>query len=352
MAAPVRRSARPLMELLRAEPHRFALLQAARLAELAEPDATPLGEGFDPRDEAVRLKGGLLRGFPASDVAAWEAGGEGQAPALVSAFLSLAGAFGPLPVPLSELALERARRGDTGIRDFLDVFNHRLLSLFIRAKRAHRPVLQRGRPEDTGFTQLLWALVGLGTPGLRSSIARRPRARMRGHERALLECAGLLNQRPISLHALERLLSHAFAAPVKGVPFVGRWMRLDRDQTTVLGRGGRNARLGQGAVLGQRVWDQGAAIRLELGPLPYKRMIRFLPGTETHQALRALLGYALGGMTEVDVKLILPPRQVPPSRLWSSNPRRAPRLGWTSFLQTRPRTTPGEVTLRLGAVEG
>ncbi|MCR6632319.1 MAG: type VI secretion system baseplate subunit TssG [Magnetospirillum sp.] len=348
MAADVGRSARSLIRRLAGEPHRFALLQAVRLAEYARPEAVPLGQGIDPAREAVRLKGSLSRGFPASDVAGWQQEGDGGMPVLTSAFLSLGGAFGPLPPPVSELALERSRRGDDGIRDFLDSFNHRLLSLFVRAKRAHRPALQPGRPEDTQFAALLWALLGLRTPGLRQSLGRKPRARLHGHERALLECAGLLNQRPVSLHALERLLIHAFAVPVKGTPFVGRWLRLDPEQYTVLGRPGRNVRLGQGAVLGRRVWDQSAAIRMELGPLSLNRLLRFLPGSETHRALRTLLGYALSGSTQVELKLVVPPGQVPPMRLWTANPRRAPRLGWTSWLTTRPRGRPGEVVLDLG----
>lgn len=352
MAADRRRSTRALIERLGDQPQRFALLQAVRLAEYARPTAIPLGQGIDPAAEAVRLKASLSRGFPASDVAAWEPGGDGQPPALTSAFLSLGGAFGPLPPPISELALERSRRGDDGIRDFLDVFNHRLLSLFVRAKRAHRPALQPGRPESTQFAHLLWALLGLETPGLRQSLGRKPRARLHGHERALLDCAGLLNQRPLSLHAVERMLAHAFAVPVRGVPFIGRWLRLDPEQHSVLGRHGRNVGLGQGAVLGTRVWDQSAAVRLEVGPLSLNRLLRFLPGSETHRALRAMLGYALNGSTEVELTLSVPPGQVPPLRLWTANPRRAPRLGWTSWLTTRPRREPGVVVLDLGSPGG
>ena len=289
MAPPGRRSPRPLIERLRSEPHRFALLQAVRLAELAMPSAVPVGNGFDPRREAIRLRGSLSQSFPASDVAAWEPGKDGEAPALTSSFLCLGGAFGPLPPPVSELGLERARRGDNGIRDFLDLFNHRLLSLFVRAKRAHRPALQAGRPEDTGFATLLWALLGLGTPGQRMSRTRQPHSRLPGQDRVLLDCVGLLNQRPVSGHAIERLLAHALDVPVTVVPFVGRWLRLDQDQTTRLGAGGRNTALGRDAVLGGRVWDQSAAIRLELAPKSLRQMLRLLPHSSGYRAMEVLL---------------------------------------------------------------
>jgi type VI secretion system protein ImpH len=351
MATHVRRSARPLSDRLRDEPQRFALLQALMIAEQAMPEATPLGIGHHPGDEAVRLGGGLDRGFPASDILGWTGGSQDEPLKLVSAFMSLGGAFGPLPPPVSELALERARRGDTGIRDFLDLFNHRLLSIFVRAKRAHRPTLQPGRPENTAFAGLIWSLLGFGTDGLRRSRGRKPQRRIPGAERLLLECAGLLNQRPVSLHAVERLIAHSFRVPVRGMPFVGRWLSLDADQTTELGR--RNAVLGGGAMLGRRVWDDSAAIRLDIGPLSLSRLRRFLPGGDIHRVCRVLLGYALNGSVEVDLRLMLPPRQVPASRLCGAGDRRSgPQLGWTSWLSTRSRKEPGEVTLRLGAVGG
>ena len=349
MAPPVRRRHRAVIDRLRSEPQSFALLQAVRLAELHHPRAIPLGQGFDPRHEAVRLRGTLSQAFAASDVEAWRDGDGEAPPELVSAFLSLGGAFGPLPPPYSELGLERARRGDTGIRDFLDVFNHRLLSLFVRAKRAHRPVLQPGRPEDTDFAALLWALLGLGTPGLRHARSTQRTPRLPGLDHILLACVGLLNQRPVSAHAIERTLAHALGTPVRLTPFIGRWVKLDDDQATVLGPLGRNSVLGGDAVLGRRVWDQSAAIRLDLGPMTLRQMVPLLPGSKRHALLREILGFTLGGQIEAEIKMVLPPKQVPLSRLWATAPARMPRLGWTSWLTTRSRTQPGEVVLRLGS---
>lgn len=352
MARPIRRSNHSLTEQLRREPHRFALLQAVRLAEQAMPTAVPVGTGFDPRREAIRLRGSLSQSFPASDIVSWTEGRAGEPPSLLSAFLSLGGAFGPLPPPLSELGLERQRRGDTGIRDFLDVFNHRLMSLFIRAKRIHRPPLQPGRPEDTDFARLLWALLGLSTPGLRHSQCRHRRQRLGGQDQTLLACVGLLNQRPVSAHAIERTLSHALSVPVAVIPFIGHWLPLDQHQTTVLGPFGRNTALGSQTVIGSKVWDQSAGIRVELGPMTLAQMRRLLPGAPDHGALSTVLDYALGDSVAVDVKLTLPPKQVPVSRLWVKTPARLPRLGWTSWLTSRPRQEPGEVMLRLTRQDG
>jgi len=348
MASQNRRGDRSVSARLRSEPQRFALLQAVAVAEAERPDAEPIGSGFDPRREAVRLRASLSRAFPSSDLLGWRDRDDGAPPELETAFLGLAGAFGPLPPPLSELVLERTRRGDTGLRDFLDAFNHRLTALFVRAKRAHRPPLQPGRPDATAFATLLWALLGLGTPGLRRALSRRGNARLAGQDRTLLACAGLLNQRPLSAHALERLLAAALALPVRVESFVGAWLPLDPDQRTEIGWPGRNQILGDGAVLGGRVWDQSAGIRVHLGPMSLRRLRRLLPGAPDHTTLRTLLAYALGGSVAVEARLILAAPQVPPCRLDTTNPARHPRLGWTSFLTTTPRRAPGEIQLQFG----
>lgn len=357
------------MESLAAEPERFGFHQAVRLLEAQRPDAVPVGDGHDWNAEAVRFRGRLERSFPAADLTALTPAKGPAPPTLTVAFMGLAGAFGPLPAPLAELILERARRGDEGARDFLDIFHHRLLSILARAKRAHTPVLQggrnwrnagdesargprgRGRPEDSAFADYLWALLGLLTPGLRTSLGRKPHARMGGQERSLLALAGLLNQWPVSLHAVERVMETHFGLKVRGVPLVGRWIPLAADQRTSLGRFGTNNALGQGAVLGGKVWDQSAAIRLDLGPMALSRMRAFLPGGDAHRAARTLLGFMLGGSVEVDMALHLPPREVPGTRL-SADPAKAAALGWTSFVTTRLRRRPGLATLRLGALGG
>jgi type VI secretion system protein ImpH len=330
---------------LQLEAWRFDFHQAVRVLEALVPRATPVGQGADPRREVVRFRGALASGFPASDLSALQFDPTAdEPPQLEVNFLGLGGPFGPLPAPLTELVQDRLRVHDTAARDFLDLFNHRLISLAARIRRAHRPALQPGRPEDGPFAALLFALLGLRTPGLRHTLGRNPSSRMRGLDAGLPLHAGLLNQRPASLHTVERLLSSHFGVPIRGTPMVGRWLRLDEDQVSVLGRNGRNQRLGNGAVLGSRIWDQAATIQLDPEPLSLPEFRRFLPGAAKHCELRTLVGYTLGQSVDVRLRLTLPPLQVPRTRL-SRKPELGAQLGWTSFLTTRLRKEPGVVTV-------
>lgn len=362
------RSARSVIEQLAAEAHRFDALQAISLIERLCPEARSVGDGGNPAHEAVRFRSSLTTAFPASDLSAATPPGPGMPhwEVLVN-FLGLAGGFGPLPAPFTESIIQQVRAGDTATRDFLDIFNHRLVSILYRSRRMHRPALSRERPDEGPFAEHLYSLIGLGTQGLRG--------RMSVPDRALLNHAGALAQQPRSLHGLECLLNDHLGVPIRAIPLQGGWLTLDDTQITRLGR--RNAVLGDGAVLGRRVWDQQAAVTLEIGPLDLDGFRAFLPGGHAARALRDLAGFYAGAGTEFRVRLRLRPSAVPGTRLVGSNrlhlqsprmladrPRTlgvrlggagrlltnaatadAPRLGWTSWLTTRARRDEGAVTL-------
>ncbi len=363
------RSRRSVIEHLAAEAYRFDFHQAVRLIEQTHPEARSVGDGGSADQEAVRFCASLTSAFPASDLTGARPPRPGEARwELEVNFMGLAGGFGPLPAPFSESIVRHARAGDTASRDFLDIFNHRLVSLFYRARRRHRPELTRQSPEQGTLAQALYALMGLRANGLRD--------RMAVPDRALLNHAGLLAQEPHSLHGLERLLACHFHVPVQVHPLQGRWLALDDTQITRLGR--TNSGLGGGLVLGRRVWDQQAALVVELGPLDAQSFRAFLPDGSSWPQLRAMIEFYTQSDVIVDVRLRVYANQVGATRLAGANRAAlytlrglkgrphanaarldglgarlitrpgptAPRLGWTTWLTTRPRTEDGVVTVR------
>lgn len=334
--------------LMRA-PFRFEVRQAVRLLEqiafrraragdVLRAGPVPLGVGSDPRHEAIRLRGSFTDRFPPSDIEALDQDDRDERPALTVTFFGLGGARGPLPPPLSARVVARARAHDDAGRDFLDIFNHRLLSLFLRHWWLFHPALQDPDEPDAPSRMPLLALLGLATlprEGAASAARRLPRLMQ-----SLVAATGLLNQRPVSAHALQRLLEGHFGLRVGMVPLQGRWLALAKDQVTRLGRSGT---LGRDAVLGRRVWDQQAGLGIEIGPMDLPRFLSLLPGGPGHDDLVGLVGFALGGVFDVDLRLVLRAADVPEARLG----RAGARLGWTSFLGRRPRMTPGVALLRL-----
>jgi type VI secretion system protein ImpH len=315
---------RPLEDLLFDEAYRFDFYQAVRLLEKLYPENTPVGEGTNPALEVARFKSKVSMSFPASDVDAIKVGNDGEPPEMVVNFMGLAGAFGPMPNPYVELLIEREVRGDTTFRDFLDVFNHRLISLMVRIRKMSRLGMEIKSPDLIPFAGFLYSLMGLGTKGLRG--------RLKVRDRAFLYYSGLVAQKPHSTTGLERMLSHYFGVVVKGAQFVGRWQRLEEDQITTIGLGGQNQVLGESAVLGTRVWDQQTKFRLVIGPLKLQEFEAFLPTGARFRPLLEMTTFYTGRELDFEVNLSIKAQEVPPARLSAST---GPRLGWTSWIKTR-----------------
>lgn len=321
MAAPDRTPDRSVEERLFAEGWTFDFYQAVRLLEIGK-GAPSVGEQAEPAREAVRFRSEVSLAFPPSDVVRVDRPGPGEkTPVVTVSFLGLAGAHGPLPHAVTELILERLWQKDPALRDFLDLFNHRLVSLLYRAHRLLRPSLAHERPGEGACAAAAFAFLGLRGPGLRH--------RSPFPDRGLLAFAGLLARRPLSAAALERLLAGTFGVPAAVRQLVGRWLEIEPDQRTALGV--RHHALGQGAALGSRVWDQQGKFEIRLGPLKLHQFLDFLPPGRGFRSLAPLTRFAVDAAHDFDVRLTLEAGQVPPCRLgWG------PRLGWSAWLKTRP----------------
>ena len=334
VGAGFRRADPPVSRTLAEEGHRFEFPQAVRLLEmLRERPGEVESAAAAALDEVVRFRSSISLAFPTTPVERIEVPEDGGPVRMSVAFMGLAGALGPLPLPFSELVLERAARGDFALRDFLDVFHHRLVSLLYRARKENRLALHTGPPERAVMAGQLFALAGLGTEGVRG--------RMRVRDRALLSYAGLLSQHPRSMAGLEGILSDHFGVPVRGTQMVGRWLSLGEREVTRIGRSGRNRKLGRGAVLGTRVWDPQGAFELRLGPLSREEFLRFLPGGGSAWApLCDLTRFYAGTELDFTVRPVLKAAEVPAAKLSAKRgPAGGARLGWTSWLRTHEALT-------------
>ncbi|MDH3601649.1 MAG: type VI secretion system baseplate subunit TssG, partial [Candidatus Tectomicrobia bacterium] len=211
---------------------------------------------------------------------------------------------------------------------FLDIFNHRLVSLLYRTRKLHRVGMDLTAPEHTPMARYLFALMGLGTPGVQD--------RMQVHDRSLMSYTELLAKHPRTIVGLEALLTDYFQVPVSGNQLRGHWYPLDADQHTTIGLSGQNQRLGLGSVVGTRIWDQQAMFDLHLGPLTLEQFQDFLPIGQRFQPLCDLTRFYVSDEFDFEICLFLQASDMPESRLSASN---GPRLGWTSWLHTTDATT-------------
>ena len=169
-----------------------ALLEG--LARRVDECVAGLADSGEPGREAVRFASSVRLSFPTSDIVQTarardpeEGDGRdpaGQKPTMTVNFMGLAGALGPLPAPFAEIIVRRTALGDTASRDFLDIFNHRLLSLVYRIRKRHRIALGVTRPVDDDAVRHLFALVGLGEQAAGGGLAPRAHAGSRVRRRA------------------------------------------------------------------------------------------------------------------------------------------------------------------------
>ena len=310
---------------LREEPHCIRFFQAVRLLERLFPERKPVGRFVNPSEEIAHFGAHPSLAFPASEIQSleWQ---EDRPHNITVNFFGLMGPLGALPHWYTGLILERLRAGDRTLRDFLDIFNHRFLSLFYQAWEKYRFAIPYERGELDRFSGLLLDLIGIGTKGLqdRQAVA----------DDAFLYFAGILGQRPHSAKALQLILEEYFEVRVKVEQLLGGWFPLDSATECHLGdRETSSEQLGQGAVAGSEVWDQGARARIKLGPLSLSQYLDFLPDGSAFQALRALTRFFSNDEIDFEVQLVLKREEVPPCDL-GSNSDGAPKLGWVSWART------------------
>jgi type VI secretion system protein ImpH len=318
------RQSRAVGDALFEEGHLFGFHQAVRLLEAMDRGRTPAAEGVDPAREAVRFRSTVRFDFPASEVEEIKRPKDGEPAEMTVNVMGLLGAQAPLPPWVTELALERRSRGDRALADFLDLFNHRLLSLLARARKKFRPALENRAPDKGRVASVVFSLLGLGTPHLRGSLGV--------SDRALLPFAGLMIARPRSMAALEQLVAAYFGVGAEIVPFRGRWQTFEEDDLTRIGAGGQRQLLGCGAMLGTRAWDPEASFEIRLGALTLAQFRDFLPRALGYRNAAALVRFYVGEELGFTIRLLLRAAEVP-SLCIGRNHRAL--LGYTTWLRTR-----------------
>jgi type VI secretion system protein ImpH len=345
-----------LIEALRAAPERFDFIQAVRILERAAQRAAidsggeiPALVGFDhdPRRESMLLRTVMELAFPSTEVLQFD--DAGRKPELTVTLMGLNGVSGVLPSHYSRLVLEAFRDKNSAPRDFLDMFNHRALSLFVRAAEKYRLPLAFERAGSRGkdsISTMLFALVGM-----RGSALQRRQAIP---DETLVFYAGHFAQHSRTAGGLRRMLSEYFARPVGIKQFQGHWANLLTGEQTRLGGSvadsRRYATLGVNAMLGSRVWDVQGSFRVQLGPLNYTQFKSFMPGAEQMAQLAALTRTYVGPALSFDVQVTLKASEVP-GLVLSNNKEAGRRLGWNTWLPTRgARGDAGEAIFRVETI--
>jgi type VI secretion system protein ImpH len=357
---------RTILDHLTAEPYDFDFFAAVRVLLAEYRDRQPVGREAPPVIEVARFRGHPSLAFQQSHLLRYDPPTPARPPRLEVTFLGLYGTNGVLPTHYTQAViptvLDDADVERQALRDWLDLFNHRFLSLFYRAWEKYRFYLpfERGehrRAAADPFTAAIRSLMGFGTRGLtgrlvvrggvrpdagyqwggttadRGEAAPDPTALARIDDAALLRYAGLFVQRPRNAANLHLLLEDYFRLPIRVEPFRGQWLAVPDGDKPRLGLQGQ---LGVDTVIGDRVWDVQSRFRLVVGPLRYDTFTDLLPDRTPIAARKTLFLVSqltrtfVGPDLDFEVQLLLAAAEVPPAELTPTG--LGPRLGWNVWL--------------------
>ncbi|MDX2132083.1 MAG: type VI secretion system baseplate subunit TssG [Planctomycetota bacterium] len=328
---------------VRAWGHDFFAL--ARRIEALHPEFPGFGASSRASDDPVRFAQEPTLAFPPCTVSQFHFP-KSTAPArLFVHFLGLLGPMGPLPLHFTEHALQRELHfKDRTFSRFLDVFNHRMVSLFYRSWAASQmpasydralPVENADELDDATrdrylagdadrYAVYVGSLFGLG--------GEETRLRDAVPDIGKLHFSGRLATPGRGPEGLCAILSKYFGVEVEVEEFAGRWLDLPEQYWCRLGAPGPSSTLGTTSggmiVAGNRVWDCQGMFRIRLGPMSLADYQRLLPDGRAARRLDAWIRNYLGDEFSWEAVLALKASEVPPTRLGGDA-----RLGWTTWVR-------------------
>lgn len=293
-----------ILALVDSRGREFQFAQLVSIIERARHAGVSVGEAGPASKEAIRFRHDPSLGFPAGDVAAVKM----RAPRhglvfteITTTFLGLIGASSPLPTPMTEDVLANDDEGGS-LRNFYDIFHHRLISLFFRAWKKSRMYVTHRSDGGDSLTKRALAFVGVDAFGAPPTLGLPPID--------LLALAPLLAVRTRSSRTLEVVLGRAFPGIDVGVEsFVARRVLLSDEQRAKLGI--QNGGLGRNFTIGRSVLDRTGRFGVQIGPVDYELFEALVPGGQHHAKLREVVQQFTRGVLEAEVEVVLKDDQAP-----------------------------------------
>lgn len=326
---------------------RFSFYRLVYLLERLHPKAPPVGQLGPVIDERVRLRADpslIFASCDVSEVATVKHADGVERVRITNAFMGLYGSSSPLPpYYVEKVALDDYQGGPQPIREFFDVFHHRLLSLLYRAWTKYRfSVMYRQKGKDP-FTRRMFCAVGLD--GMKDGETVLDRF-------LYLRYAPLLASKSRSARGLQVVLEDLFGqVGVKLEQFVGHWTLIEKPHRNKLGV--MNHQLGESLTIGRYVYDGTGRFNVILGPLSYDDYLSFLPGGKRRPMLRAAVSTFTRGQHDVMLELHVKTDDAPRLQLGSQRASTLKRTAWLGGhvghqfkisvpLEDKPVVTPGE----------
>jgi type VI secretion system protein ImpH len=267
-----------------------------------------LGKRLSPGEDPVRFRVEPGFTFPASDILAIQNGNVNPDPVMTVNFMGLIGPKGVLPDWYNAYAEEMNHKKDFAFTDFLDLFHHRLLSLFYLAWKKYRLPENYQSDGSDPISQSLAGLIGVGDQSQKADPDFLQKTRKR-----LIYFAGLVSRGVPTASAIETIISDAAGVPVHVTQFVERMIPIHEQDRTCLGKA--NSTLKKDALCGGRIRDVASSFSVELGPMSWKKYLQFQPRSRNLALIRKIITFIVGVEYQFDIRLILKGPDIPSLKL-------------------------------------
>ncbi len=270
-----------------------------RLLENAYPEKPRVGTSERVAEDVLRISQHVSMGFQGTALHALEKGTGRHQHRLYCNFFGLLGSNGPMPVHYTEYADQRDRHfQDPTFKEFLDIFNQRMLSLFYRASVQFDPVVNLDRADNHNFLDFAGALSGL--------VPQTATGRDAFPDSGKYYYCGWFGSKAKSPDGLVSMVQDYFGVGASVKEFTGAWLLLPENARTVLGDPNQPAALGGSTYIGKRVWSIAHRFVLSIGPLSWNSFLSFKPGsselTELYDLVRNYMGDEWAWELELQIK--------------------------------------------------
>jgi len=312
-----------LSQALRDKPYAFDFFQAVRQIECAYSHLPRIGHSHRPQYDPIRFCQNVSLAFAPSAIETFlEATDEYPGRMFVN-FLGLLGTNGPMPLLITEYVYDRLHnQKDKTLASFLNMFNHRMISLFYRAWACNQQNVSHDRTEEDRFAIYIGSLFGIGEDSFRNRDAI--------PDVGKLHYSGRLVCQVRNAEGLREILQDYFGIAVGIEQFIGQWIDIPKEHYCRLGESVENAKLGSTLVIGSRFWDCQQKFRIKFGPMYFSEYQRMLPGGDSIRRLIAWVKNYIGDELSWEIQLILSAIEVPNICLGKIG-----QLGWSTWLKSK-----------------
>ena len=312
-----------------------------QLLEQMYADEPVLGRYETPAADPLRFAPSIDMSFPAGELNYIERAPYVNRPTTVrTRFLGLYGVDCALPLGLLDNIIRREENYQA-MTDFLDIFNHRIITQFYRIwLKYHYPASFLSGGKDP-ISQCLLGLTGLGVKGAAEQIGA-PSSRF-------LALLGLITQKTRTAEGIMGLVRVLVDdAKVVVNEFYPIWQSIDNPAKL-----GSKEQLGLNgsAVLGSRFRECNQTIHIAITPQHKEQIVDLLPGGQLHHDLLALLRAYLGYQVDAKMTLYIQRHFLPLSRLTSKNSRLGQTASFTKISENGG-ITQDEVAVNIGHYSG